>query len=94
MRFYRDCVRRQLYCHGGKRTLVSKNPAFVAKMRDLPVAFPAAKFIFLVRNPFETIPSLLKLMRTIWEGLGLDSRHIESSTRQLAEGCMRESFSL
>jgi hypothetical protein len=90
MHFYRECVARQLELHGGGRTLVSKNPSFVAKLRSLAEEFPGAKFVYLVRNPFETIPSLLKLMRTIWEGLGLDSSHIESSTRQLAEGCMRD----
>jgi hypothetical protein len=90
MRFYRECVARQLYLHGGDRTLVSKNPSFVTKLQSLAQEFPDAKFVYLIRNPFETIPSLLKLMRTIWQGLGLDSDHIESSTRQLAEGCMRD----
>jgi hypothetical protein len=90
MRFYRECVARQLYLHGGDRTLVSKNPSFVTKLRSLAEEFPDAKFVYLIRNPFETIPSLLKLMHTVWQGLGLDSDHIESSTRQLAEGCMRD----
>jgi hypothetical protein len=90
MRFYRECVARQLHLHGGGRTLVSKNPSFVAKLRSLAEEFPDAKFVYLIRNPFETIPSLLKLMRTIWEGLGLDSGHIDSSTQQIAEGCMRD----
>lgn len=90
MRFYRECVSRQLYFHGGDRTLVSKNPAFVTKLQSLAEEFPDAKFVYLIRNPFEAIPSLLKLMRTVWEGLGLNSDHIESSTRQLAEGCMRD----
>jgi hypothetical protein len=90
MNVYRECVARQLHLHGGDRTLVSKNPSFVSKLRSLAEEFPDAKFVYLIRNPFETIPSLLKLMRTMWEGLGLDSGHIESSTKQLAEGCMRD----
>jgi hypothetical protein len=90
MHVYRECVARQLHLHGGGRTLVSKNPSFVSKLRSLAEEFPDAKFVYLIRNPFETIPSLLKLLRTIWEGLGLDSRHIESSTQQIAEGCMRD----
>jgi hypothetical protein len=90
MQVYRECVARQLHLHGGDRTLVSKNPSFVSKLRSLAEEFPDAKFVYLIRNPFETIPSLLKLMRTVWEGLGLDSSHIESSTRQLAMGCMRD----
>jgi hypothetical protein len=88
MGFYRECVARQLHLYGGGRALVSKNPSFVSKLRSLAEEFPDAKFVYLIRNPFETIPSLLKLLRSIWEGLGLDSGHIESSTRQLAEGCI------
>jgi hypothetical protein len=90
MRFYRECVSRQLCFHGGGRTLLSKNPSFVMKIRSLAEEFPDAKFVYLIRNPFETIPSLLKLLNSIWLGLGLDSDHVESSTRELAEGCVRD----
>jgi hypothetical protein len=90
MRFYRECVLRQLAFHGGQRTLVSKNPAFVTKMRGLAQEFPDAKFVYLIRNPFETVPSLLKLFRTIWEQLGVDSNHIDRATRELARGCVHD----
>lgn len=90
LNFYKGCIKRQLYFYGSQRTLVSKNPAFVSKMRDLSIAFPDSKFIYLVRNPFETIPSLLKLLSTMWEGLGIDSAHVDDATRELVNGCMRD----
>ncbi|MBW2420762.1 MAG: sulfotransferase [Deltaproteobacteria bacterium] len=106
MGMYRQCVSRQLAFHGvgkagdvgragdggeaGPRTFLSKNPSFVARIRSLGEEFPDAKFIYLIRNPYETIPSLLKLLNTVWTGLGLESDHIESSTRQLARGCMED----
>jgi hypothetical protein len=90
--FYRGCVRRQLYLYGGDRTLVSKNPAFVAKMRDLSIAFPDAKFIYLVRNPFETVPSLLKLISSMWEGLGIESAHTEKALQEIIEGCVHDYY--
>jgi hypothetical protein len=90
MRFYRECVSRQLQFHGGERALLSKNPSFVMKIHSLAEEFPDAKFVYLIRNPFETIPSLLKLISTIWQGLGLDSDHVERSTRELASGCLRD----
>jgi hypothetical protein len=90
MRFYRECVLRQLNFHGSTRTLVSKNPAFVSKMRGLAQEFPDSRFVYLIRNPFETIPSLLKLITTAWEQLGMESDHIEGSVRELAEGCMHD----
>lgn len=88
--FYRECVQRQLAFHGGDRTLVSKNPAFVTKMRALAREFPDAKFVYLVRSPFETLPSILKLLRTVWQQLGMDPQHIERSTRALASGCVHD----
>ena len=50
--------------------------------------FPDAKFIYLIRNPFETIPSLLKLIHTIWNQFGMDPKIRVDATRVLAEGCM------
>ena len=60
------------------------------KIQSLAEEFPDAKFVYLIRNPFETIPSLLKLMQTVWLSLGLDSDHIESTIRELANGCVRD----
>jgi hypothetical protein len=90
LNFYKGCIQRQLYFYGSDRTLVSKNPAFVSKMRDLSTAFPDAKFIYLVRNPFETIPSLLKLLTSMWDELGIDSSHVDNSLRALVDGCIRD----
>jgi hypothetical protein len=90
MRFYRGCIRRQLLCYGEELTLVSKNPAFVSKMRDLAREFPEAKFVYLMRNPFETIPSLLKLLQTVSDGLGIESDHADAAKRALVDGCLRD----
>ncbi len=98
LRFYRSCVQRKLCEDGGMgaygtpRTLLSKNPGFVSKMRDLATEFPDAKFVYLVRNPFETVPSLIKLLRTMWEGLGIDAERIDAATQGLLEGCIRDYF--
>ena len=39
-------------------------------MEALIEAFPDARFVVPIRNPNETIPSLLKLMRSGWKRLG------------------------
>lgn len=94
MELYRQCVSRQLVFRdggeAGSRSFLSKNPTFVARIRSLVEEFPDARFVYLIRNPYETIPSLLKLLNSVWEGLGLESDHIERSIRQLAQGCMRD----
>ena len=67
--YYRACVRKKLYrsrFEAGPRWFISKNPAFSHKIADLRALFPDARFVYLVRNPLETIPSRLSLIREIW----------------------------
>ena len=67
---YRECVRRQLYLNGPDKTHLAKNPLWAGRVEALIAAFPDAKFVVNVRDPRETIPSLLKLMRSGWKQLG------------------------
>lgn len=67
MGFYRECVQRHLYCHGGgRRSLLSKNPQFCAKIESLVQTFPDARFVYLVRSPYESIASTLSLVSKHW----------------------------
>lgn len=59
MRFYRACLQRQAYARGPGRTFLSKNPMFAGKIATLHGAFPDARFVYCVRNPLESIPSML-----------------------------------
>jgi hypothetical protein len=90
--FYRGCVKRQLMCYGEGLTPLSKNPAFVSKMADLANDFPDSKFVYLVRNPLETIPSLLKLLQTVAEGMGVASAQTEAAKRAMVEGCIGDYY--
>ena len=90
MKFYRECVEAQLYFHGGERTLVSKNPAFVGKIRSVSEEFPDAKIIYLVRDPLETIPSVVNLLQTAWRGLGVDELDILGHTPAIVRSFVRD----
>ena len=89
--FYTACVKRQLYFDrsgfGGedhaRKILLSKNPGFTFRMRALREAFPDAKFICPVRHPYETIPSLINMLRKGWIALGADPGDIEESVEWL-----------
>jgi hypothetical protein len=70
--FYRDCVRRQLYLNGPEKIHLSKNPLWAGRVASLIEFFPDARFVVNVRDPRETIPSLLKLVRGGWKRLGFD----------------------
>lgn len=67
MNFYRSCVRRQLYINGENKIHLSKNPTYCGRVGALIEAFPDARFVVLYRNPYETIPSLLKLLSISWK---------------------------
>jgi hypothetical protein len=84
MRFYRDCVRRQLYLNGGDKTHLSKNPIFAGRVEALIETFPDLRIVVPVRNPYETIPSLLKLVRGGWKRLGWDEARQRRSLAVLA----------
>ncbi len=67
MRFYRSCLRKHLYAHNSPdKKFLSKNPAFSAKVASLYEFFPNAKIIYIVRNPLDTVPSLISWMTYQW----------------------------
>ena len=70
--FYRACIQRQLFLNGPDKIHLSKNPMYSGRVASLHEAFPDARFIVNVRDPNETIPSLLKLVRAGWKQLGWD----------------------
>ena len=90
MKFYRECVQSQLYVHGGNRTLLSKNPAFVGKIRSVSEEFPDGKFVYLVRDPLETIPSVVNLLQTAWRGLGVQEDDIIGHTPAIVASFVRD----
>lgn len=60
MSYYQDVLKKHVFAHHGKR-YISKNPSYSPKVRTLHEQFPDAKFIYLVRNPLEVIPSSISL---------------------------------
>jgi hypothetical protein len=74
MRFYRRCIQRHLYAHGGgrgeARRYLSKNPFATPKIDTLYEFFPDAKFIYLARNPLDVIPSYVSLLDYSWKFFG------------------------
>ena len=85
MRFYAECVRRELCSNGGGRTHLSKNPIFAGRIASLLETFPDARFVVPYRNPHETIPSLLKLMQVAWRMRHWTEAEMQRSLRILAE---------
>lgn len=83
--FYRECVRRQLYLNGPDKTHLSKNPLWSGRVASLVEAFPDARFIVNVRDPRDTIPSLLKLLGSSWQQLGWEESRQRRCLQILAD---------
>lgn len=84
MDYYRECVRRQLYVNGDGKLHLSKNPVFTGRVETLIEAFPDASFVLPYRNPFETVPSLLKLMKISWKMRHFDEARMKKSLAVMA----------
>jgi len=69
-RFYRRCLQRHLYFHGGGRRVLSKNPSFTPMMETLRAQFPGADFIACVREPEAVVPSQLSALLPAFRLLG------------------------
>jgi len=67
MRFYRSCLRRHLFARHSDKKFLSKNPTFSPKVDSLYEFFPDAKIIYLVRNPLDTVPSIISWMSFQWK---------------------------
>jgi len=85
MRFYRQCLQRQLYLDGPEKVYTSKSPVFAGRVGALIEEFPDARFGVTMRNPYETIPSLLKLLRVSYQLYGTDPAEAQRSLRAQAE---------
>jgi len=83
--FYRECVRRQLYLNGPELIHLSKNPMYSGRVESLIEAFPDCRIIVNVRNPYETIPSLMSIMRGGWKSLGWDAEKQQETLKILAD---------
>jgi hypothetical protein len=64
--FFKRCLQRQIY-YGGKRRAVAKVNYSGMRLRSLLETFPDAKVIYVVRSPYETIPSHLSLHRNMFD---------------------------
>ena len=85
LEFYRECVKRQLYLNGRDKAHLSKNPTFSGRIESLIETFPDARIVVMMRNPYETIPSLLKLMQRSWKLRRWNDAQMTGSLRVLAD---------
>ena len=64
MAFYKRCVQNHHLVFGKDKNFLSKNPFFSGMIRSLNEIFPDAKFVCMVRTPWEVVPSAISLWST------------------------------
>jgi hypothetical protein len=89
MAFYRRCLQRYLYSDGRhpdglRRHYLAKNPSFTFRIETLLEQFPDARFVYIMRNPLDVIPSLTSITKFVWTLVG-DPIEYDSVRRYVIE---------
>ncbi len=66
MGFYRKCLQGHLFAVGGGRRFLGKNVLDSGRVHALREAFPDARFVHLIRHPYEAIPSFISMFSAPW----------------------------
>jgi hypothetical protein len=67
MAYYRSCLQRQIYANGNGRAMLIKSTQTCGAVESLIKEFPDARFITIMRHPFEAIASNLSLTVPVWQ---------------------------
>ena len=89
--FYRECVQRHLYARSGNfscekcslggnsKIFVSKNPSFTMRLELLYETFPGCRVTCLLRDPMQSIPSMISYIAQVRSVGGATSLYWQSS---------------
>jgi hypothetical protein len=81
---YEDTLKRHVYEAGGKRFL-NKNVFFAPMVRSMYERFPDAAFVYLIRNPIDSLPSFLNMFYQAWKAHSPSIRPDGEEIRALKE---------
>ena len=76
MLFCKDFFQRQAFLNKNKPYLSKSNP-FIFKIESILRVFPDARFVFLVRDPLDTIPSYFSLQENVKFGNLLSNEELK-----------------
>ncbi len=82
---YRESVRRLVYLSGSQRAPLIKNVLLPSRMAVARRAFPDARYVHIVRDPREAIPSAVSLFYAMWQSHSPSIGPSSPATRALAD---------
>lgn len=66
MSFYTSSLKRLMFVLGSNRVFLGKSVFLPGRIESLMERFPDARFVHLVRSPYETIPSFISMFIRPW----------------------------
>ncbi len=66
MNYYRGCLQRQLFANGPSKTILSKATQNSGTVESLLEYFPDAKFITIIRHPYQSVASHVSVFYPVW----------------------------
>ncbi|MCA8995964.1 MAG: sulfotransferase [Planctomycetaceae bacterium] len=84
-KYYRGFLQRQMYGTRRGQFYLGKNVFFLGRLAALMEEFPDARFVHVVRDPAQSIPSSVSMFTKPWNIHSPDLVHDKKHYRQMAE---------
>lgn len=90
--YYKKCIKKRLFVRFGYDTtpptiFVSKNPSFTLRVSALTTVFPDCRFICLLRDPVQSVPSMVSYISSVRD-LFASPRHRYPNASELVGFCV------
>lgn len=85
MGFYAGCIKRQIFLQGEEKTFLSKNVWGLGKLKSLKEQFNDARFLYVIRNPYDSIGSLLSYYYFLIQRINPDIKVSGNLSKSLVE---------
>jgi omega-hydroxy-beta-dihydromenaquinone-9 sulfotransferase len=88
MAYYEAVIQRLLHATGSGRSYLNKNVMFSHRVRSMAEHFPDARFIYLVRHPYASIGSMVRMWYLAWAAHSPDVPENSPQVRGLVRLCI------
>lgn len=85
MNFYTNTIQRVMYASGSDKIFLSKNVMSTGRLKSLHQFYPDARYIYLIRNPIQSIPSFISMFTTAWKAHSPDIPENSEESRAWGE---------
>ena len=84
MAYYKDCLKRHMFATGPDKILLEKVALIAGRLGSILELLPDMRIIYLVRHPYESIPSLISMYQVPWKTLAPEALKDSQASREVA----------